>query len=126
MSTAYSISGALSLPPDAGQPVASIVFSGAATFTSKVDLDLVLTGSGTHVVNMGSIASPGAKLVLLEVDDGASAAVNVRVNGGSSTGQTEICSGGFLVLSSPSPTTGITAISIVFTADVTVHVHLLS
>jgi len=126
VATQFTISGALSLPPDAGQPLASIPFNGAGSFSSKVDLELNLTGSGSKDVDLGSVEAPGAKCVLIEVDSNAlSEPINVRFNGGSDTGQLEIAPGGFLAYSNPVPTGGITAITIVYTTDNRVRLRVL-
>jgi hypothetical protein len=50
--------------------------------------------------------------------------ISVQVNG-SATGQVEISGGGFLVLGSPTPSSGITSLDIVYTNNVTVRVLLL-
>jgi len=108
----------LKLPGDTGLALDSIPFSFSSTYTQKSEFDSQLTGSGTFAVPFGTVVSPGAKVVAIKVDAGATAPVNARFNGGGASGQVEIAAGGFIILTAPSPTAGITSIDIVYTADV--------
>lgn len=123
----FVISGELTLPPDDGAaPVASTV-SVSGSFLSEEGGRLVLVGSGTKVVSFGSVGAPGAKAVYIEYlqpstgPDGAP--LNVSFNGGS--GSVEISCGGFLLLGSPAPVVGVTALSIAYTTDAALRVRLI-
>lgn len=126
MSTPFTISGSLALPPDTGQPIGQIPFAGSSTFESKADFEFKLTGSGTQAVDFGSVGAPGAKGVLVEVDsDAAAAPVNLRFNGGGSSGQMEVSPGGFYAYFSPTPSAGLTSMDIVYTTACRVRVRVL-
>jgi len=123
MSTPFSFSGTLKVPLDLGIPeeMLNVVFSSAYDqyCLSKMDL----TGAGTKSVPFGNLGAPGAKFVLVKVDATALAApVNLRWNGGNSSGQQEISPGGFLLLGSNAPVSGMTSLDIVYTTNVTVRV----
>jgi hypothetical protein len=123
MTTPYTFQGALNLPGDTGLVAESIPFNFSSAFGSKIIDGLQLAGSGTFVVNFGTIASPGAKFIAIRVEpDVAAAPVNLRWNGGGSSGQVEVAPGGFLILASPTPVAGITALSLVYTTNVTVSI----
>lgn len=121
MSKAFSLSGSLNYPPDSGQPAAARAFSQSGTFTSKAEKELVLVGAGTQVVDFGTVAK--AKAVQVEVRADSNAPVGLIFNGGAE--QIEVSPGGFLVVGSPTPSTGITALSIVHTDDANVDVYIL-
>ena len=119
----FTLAGELSYPPDDGQPAAPQPFSVQQTFEHEVKLKLELTGSDTKVVGFGSLAAPGAKAILIEVDKESLAPVNLRFNGGSD--DLEVSPGGFHAQGNPAPSAGITALSIVHTQDATVRVRIL-
>jgi hypothetical protein len=129
VSVPFSFSGTLLYPPDSGAPNAQVSVAGAGAFTQKAEFKFELSGSGTQDVNFGSIATAGAKFILIEVEPDTSlgaAPINVRVNGGDSTGQIEIAPGGAFLLYSPVPTAGgVLALSLVYTAAATVWVRVL-
>ncbi len=126
MPTPFTLSGSLALPPDTGQPIGQIPFSGSASFESKADLEFNITGAGTQVVPFGSVGAPGAKGILVEVDASSNGApVQLRFNAGDADGQLEVAPGGFLAFFSPVPATGITALSIVSTTANRVRVRVL-
>lgn len=117
----YSLQGSFIFPPDDGQPTATRSFSISGQFASKNESIYILTGSGTLAVNLGTIAA--VKAALIEVDPGSLAPVNVRINAGVTS--QEISPGGFMAYSNPSPSAGVTAISILYTMDARVQVYLL-
>jgi hypothetical protein len=121
MSTAFSISGTLNYPPDDGQPVASRPYSQSGNFDSKLELDLVLTGAGTHVVGMGTVAA--VKGMLIEVTPTSQASVSIKINGGDD--EWEVSPGGFIAYSNPTPDEAIEDISIVYAADCRVQLRAL-
>jgi hypothetical protein len=121
MSKAFSAQGSLTYPPDTGQPSAVRAVSQSGTFASKQEAELVLVGSGTHVVDFGTVAK--AKAVLVDVHADSAAPAGLIFNGGAEP--IEVSPGGSLQINSPSPATGITALSIVHTDDVNVDVYIL-
>lgn len=121
MATPFTFSGSLVYPPDAGQPNAARAFSNSGNFDVKAEYEYALVGAGTQVVDFGSVAN--AKGALVELASDAGAPVNLRVNGG--TDDIEVAPGGFFCLSSPSPSVGLSALSIVHTANAKVSVYIL-
>lgn len=125
MLTPFTLEAKLLLPPDVGLPPDPIVLSVAMQFDSEADFVFKLTGSGIKAVDLGSIADPGIKGLLIKVDTNpTSAPVLVKING-SSTGGIEISPGGGLSYASPNPLAGITQLDIVYTTAVTVRVWAL-
>lgn len=117
----FIITGNLNFPPSTGLPNIDIPFSGQSTFTQKGNDRLVLTGSGTHSVDLGSISTLGLKgWAALHEDDGAAAPINIRINSG--TDDREISRGGFELYFNPSPASGLLSLDIVHTTDVCVRV----
>lgn len=125
----FTSSVTASFPTDAGKSPVDHDNTVAGTFESKVDLDLVLTGSGTQTVDFGSIATNGAKVVQIEVDPDSSPAaapVNVQFNGAGAPGNIEISPGGHMNITNPNPTAGgILSMDIVHTTNACVHVRIL-
>ena len=125
MATPFTLSGELLLPVDPGQPNSTAPFSVVDSFDSKVDYELNYTGSGTETVSLGTLTL-GAKAVLLELEFGAAVApINLRFNGGGSSGQIEVSAGGFFAFASPVPATGITLLDIVHTTAVKIRLRVL-
>lgn len=123
----YTLSAAVTLPPDDGQPIATRDLIASGSFTHKVESELVLPASGTRVIDFGTIPSTGAKLVMVEypLTTVADAPINLLLNGG--IVGIPLSPGGGAILSSPTPTgAGITALSIVHTTTGTVKVTLLA
>jgi hypothetical protein len=123
----YTVEVTATLPPDDGQPLATLDYQSSGTFTHKSEQELVLSGSGTQVVSFGSIPSTGAKLLFVEYpqESVSNAVINLRING--SEDDIPLFPGGSLLISNPSPTgTGITALSLVHTAVATVRVTALA
>ncbi len=124
--TPFTLSGNLSYPPDTGEPNANRPFSGSGSFSSNVENVLQLVGAGTYVVGMGTVPAAGAKGLLVEVDPATTAVpIQVQYNTGTAAGAVEVSPGGFFAYFNPNPVAGITAISIVYTADVGVRVRVL-
>lgn len=125
MSTPYSINGTLNYPADATLPADPVPFSASGSFDHEASAVLKLSGAGTKVVDMGTIPAGGAKAVLVKLDAGSGIPpIDVIVNGGNQPVQ--VSPGGFILVSNPTPTTGITALSIVYTAPCTVRVWALA
>jgi hypothetical protein len=125
MSTPFTLEGKLLLPPDVGLPPDQLTLSLASQFDSEADFVFQFTGVGSKSIDLGSIASPGIKGLLIKVDPSASASpVIVKVNG-SATGGLEIAPGGGLLFGSPNPSAGITQLDITYSTAVTVRVWAL-
>lgn len=124
MSTPYSINGSLNYPADATLPADQVPIAASGSFGHEASAVLNLTGAGTKVVDMGTIPAAGAKAVLVKVDAGASVTpITVAINGGSQPVQ--VSAGGFILISNPSPTAGITALTITHTSSCVVRVWAL-
>jgi hypothetical protein len=123
----FSAQASLSFPPDDGKPLASIVEALAGTFEQKVDDKLKFIANGTHVIGMGSIVAPGAKVLLVEYEATKGTEnqqpVTVTINGG--LVPLELSPGGFLLLANPVPAAGVTAVSITNTGIANVRVRVL-
>lgn len=132
MSSPVSISGKTSFSPGRGAPVVDLPFGAALQYDSKADDELVLTGSGTRALDLGTVSSAGLKLLIIELDaasptqGGTPEPIFVRLNGAGATGQEEIAPGGGKALWSPNPVAGITAVTIVYSADVRVRYRAFS
>lgn len=129
MSTPFTISGKLEVPPDAGQPNAPIPFGLSSNYDSALNgVEFTFLGSGTKAIDLGTIPSAGLKGLLIKVDAAGPtpgvtpAPIFVRLNGASATGQEEISPGGFKAMMSPNPSAGITALTIVYASDVRVRI----
>jgi len=118
----FVLQGTLSYPPDVNQQPVAIPFGGSGNYTALLDVRLVMTGPGTEVVPFGTVAGVKVMLIEYEMTTGA-APVQINVNGG--TDDIELSPGGSWAYTSPTPVAGITAISIVRTADAVVRVRLL-
>ena len=114
MAVPFAFTGALSVPPSPTGAAAPIAANQSGQYDSRAEHDLQLTGSATHTVGLGTVGSPGAKFVLVQVISGA---VMVRQNGAGSAGQTELTAGGMMLVGNPVPTAGITQVDLVHTAD---------
>ena len=121
MSKAFSIQASLNYPPDVGQVVASRAVSQAGNFDSKVEYEYVFTVEGTQVVDLGSVAK--ATAIMVEVGADSSDPISLVFNDGAEP--IEISPGGFVAISSPTPSVGITALSIVHGDDAKVNVYIL-
>jgi len=122
----FQLTGQLTYPPDDGEPNADNPFSLSSSFDSEAKFKYELTGSGSKVVDFGSIDTVGAKVVLIELATDATAPVMVQLNGGGATGQVELSAGGVWALGSPNPTiNGVLSLTLVHTAAATVRVRIL-
>lgn len=126
--TPFTAAVTATYPPDDGVAAAARSNSVSGTYQHKAEFDLVLEGTGSQVVDFGSLLAAGAKVVQIEVDSvapgGTAAPINVVINGGADTW--EISQGGHLQHCSPAPTAaGITAMTINHTQDARVMVRLL-
>lgn len=124
----FSLVGTLNMPGGPGLPNDPIAATISAAFNSQAEFKLELADPGeegdTQDVNLGTIGSPGAKCLFIAYEAAAGAApVQVLVN--DSEVGIEIATGGFLLVGSPVPVSGITSLSIVYTSAATVRVWAL-
>ena len=122
MSLAFEILGNFKFPVYDGGDLVPIPFAASGSYTAQDGGILTLTGSGTEVVDLGTVAKAKALLILVGTGVGA-AEVGVKLNG--QTTATPITPGGGMVLWSPTPDTGISSLSIDYTSDITVQVVTL-
>ena len=127
MAAPFTFTGALLFPADPGANPTPISANLAASFNQLVADTESLIGSGTKTIDLSALnAGAGASFVLVKVDaQSTPQTVNLRWNGGSSTGEQEVSTGGFFVVGSPNPQAGLTSLVIVWTAPVTVRVWAL-
>jgi hypothetical protein len=110
----FTFTGTLSVPLIDGQPSVPLPFNFAGQYKSKEIHDLNFTDAGTVSVSMGTIAEPGAKLIIVEhVPVVGASPVTVFYNGlGEGNPGKELAPGGIDLYYNPSPVSGITSISI--------------
>lgn len=125
MGTPFSLQATLSLPGTPGLPVDAIVFSMAAQYDSKAEFEYNLpSGSGTKVVDFGTMPALGAKAIVVHYEPlAAGPVIALTINGG--TQPLELTPGGMFVFASPTPAVGITAMTLAFTAAGRLRVWLL-
>lgn len=118
----FTVSGTLQYPPDEGQQQVSLPFGLSNSYTSLLDVKLNLTGTGTKTVPFGSVDA--AKLLLVEYEAAqGQQPVLLTFNAGSD--ELEISSGGLLLLVSPTPQAGVSALTLAHTSAATVRVRIL-
>lgn len=125
MATSVSASAQLALPGSTGLTAQSIPFTFSGTYTSKTELDITLTGTGTYVVPFAGVTK--ARVVVVHhvaPESGTPEVVALRLNG-STDDSIELSPGGWSFSVNPVPDTGVTALSIVHTTDVRVLIWLL-
>jgi hypothetical protein len=122
MSTPWSILATLNFPGAPSLPATGIPANVTGSFDQNAIAEFDLTGVGTKVV--GNLPAAGAKALLIALEAGVGVApVLITLNG--SLTPIEISSGGFIIIANPSPSAGVTAISIAHTAACTVRVWAL-
>jgi hypothetical protein len=123
--TPVTFTGTLQIPADSSLPPDQVPFNSAFSVTSaQPDQILNVTGSGTQAVPFGTVAGPGAKLVAVRYDAQQGAAPILLHMNGDTTHPIELSPGGFIVLASPNPTAGITALTFDYTATCQVKVWI--
>jgi hypothetical protein len=129
MGTPFTVSNTLNLPGAPGVAAQPLPLVASGEYEVKAEFEYKLTGAGTQVVGMGSVGAPGAKLLRIVVVSGR---VTVRFNGGGSSGELEVSAKagppvvpGHLDYFNPDPSAGVTAISLVYTADALVRLWAL-
>lgn len=111
----FTLTCTLKLPLIDGQPDVSLPFNFSGQYKSKEIHDLNFTGAGTLAVPMGTIASPGALLIVIEhvAMQGASP-ILVKYNG-ASQGK-ELAPGSADLYFNLAPSAGVTSISFDYTS----------
>jgi hypothetical protein len=123
--TPVTFTGTLQLPADATLPADQVPFNAAVTITSaQPDQILNVAGSGTQAVPFGTVGSPGAKLVAVRYDAQAGAMPILLHMNGDTLHPIELTPGGFIILASPNPAAGITALTFDYTASCQVKVWI--
>lgn len=116
----YSFAGTLSFTPySGGQPV-PVPFNASGNFSSKSDDKYEIVGAQTKAVDFGTSPAAGAKVVLVIYEQGT-APVQLQIGAQS----IELKPGGAFLYFDPSPTAGVTAASLITTADATVRCVVL-
>lgn len=116
MPTAFTTEAKLNLPGTPGLPVDAILFAMQGQYGSKIEFefDLPIT-AGTQAVNFGTLPSTGVKAALIYYEPASGAPpVAIVINGGNQP--IELSTGGFFLYASPSPSVGITSMSVTHTA----------
>lgn len=124
MSTPFSFVANFNLPGTPGLPDQPIPVNFLGQYDKKAEFELTFTGSGTQTVNLGSIVSPGAKLLILLQDAMTNAQV-VLVKPNASLTALEVAPGGGVVWFNPTPVAGLTSLAFDFTAPGKVRVWVL-
>lgn len=119
----FTLTSVLSFPPIDGQPLIPVPFNYSGQYKSRGIHDLYFTGTGTFVVPMGTIASPGALVCIVEHVPVTGAMPIVLLYNGASQGK-ELAPGGGDLYYNPAPVAGITSLSFSYIALGRVRVWL--
>jgi hypothetical protein len=110
-------------PPDEGLPPDDLPFIVAISAEQRTVQRLKLTGSGSKVVDFGTIGSAGAKLVVVSLETGVGVLpITCRFNG--AAGNMEVSPGGFFCVASPLPVAGVFSMEIFHTANAAAKVWI--
>jgi hypothetical protein len=113
--TPFTFNGTLLIPGDASLPQDPVPFNMTSQFASENKQVLNLVGTGSKAIPFGTVTSVGLTGLLLKVDPNPTGQpILVTLNG--SLTPVEISPGGFLVLASPAPVAGVTAITVAWTS----------
>lgn len=123
MTSPMAFTGALQLAGDPSLPQEPIPFNFSGQYASLAEFVLNLA-SGTTEVPFGSIASPGAKGVLIRYDAQPSPATAILATINAGDEPIELAPGGFIAYFSPAPSAGITSLSIAATQPCVVRIWL--
>ena len=119
----FTVSITLQLSSDE-QAAAPVQFDFSSAADSLVTYRLKLVGSGSKLLDFGTLPAAGAKLMLIAVDAVQGVASVVVTVNGNSAGE-EITAGGAKLFVSPSPVFGVTSVTLVWSADTSVRVWVL-
>lgn len=128
MGAPFSTQGTLNLPGAPGLPADPLPFGFAGQYDAKANFEYLLPAlAGSKVVDVGSIPVVGAKfmLVVLEDVDANTPSPPILITTNASSHPIEVTAGGFMCVGNPSPTAGITSLSIAYTGAGKVRVWLL-
>lgn len=125
MSTPFQVVATLNLPGAPGLPADAIPFGLSNQYDSKAEFEFNLpSSSGTQAVNFGTMPAAGAKCAIVVYEPSTSApVVHLTINGADDP--LELASGGFWAFGSPTPTDGLTSLSIAYTGAGRIRVWLL-
>lgn len=126
---AFSISGKLEFPVEEGADLRSVPFLLTGPFDQFEGTGRKLIGAGSWDIDLSTIAPDGVKVLVIRVAAPSLLGtpvppVVVSVNGQVGAG-VEVSVDGFLVLASPTPTAGVSSLTITHTDDVFVYVWAL-
>lgn len=124
MATPFSFTSNFNLPGTPGLPDQPIPVNFLGQYDKKAEFEFVLSGSGTQTVNLGNIASPGAKLLVF-LQDSIINAAPVLVKPNSTTTPLEVAPGGGIIWFNPTPAVGLTSLAFDYTAPGKVRAWLL-
>jgi hypothetical protein len=122
---AATLSGILKFPPFEGQSNAEVPISASFTFEKKVELEDVVTGSGTVTADLSAFGPDGAKMVVVfykASTEATATPVLVTINAGVETEQLQV--GGFKISYNPVPAAagGILSVEIAHTGQAEIAV----
>lgn len=125
MSSPYSITGSLSFVPDSGLAALAIPLLVSGQFDESVSLKLDIAAAGDTTVPVAGLGSgTGLKALLVKLDAGSVVSpIIVKLNG-AVTGA-EVSGGGFVLISNPTPTSGVTAVVVTAGSACTVRAWAL-
>lgn len=127
---AFSLSGKLEFPVEEGADLRSVPFLLSGNFDQFETGGRRLVGAGSWEVDLSTFAPDGVKALVVRAAPPSLTgdpvppivvSVNGQVGGG-----IEVSVGGFLVLASPDPSSGVVSLDIAHTADVFVYVWALA
>jgi hypothetical protein len=113
------------MPEGANLPTEPLPFAIANQYDSRVEYELALPSSaGTKELDFGTLPTAGCKAILVIYDAQVSAApVSIAFN--SSLTPIELSTGGFIVYASPTPSVGITEMSVAYTTSGKLRIWIL-
>ena len=124
--TPLIFSGSLSFPPDPGGSNLPVAINFANQFNQLQAFTESLSGSGSKVFDLSALnGGDGATALLVKVDSQPSGTPPIFLKPNSESTGMEIQPGGFLVYGNPSPASGITELTVVYTGIATVRIWAL-
>jgi hypothetical protein len=122
----FTFNGTLSFPVDDGQPNSSVVVALSSLYQHQSSAKYELTGSGSKSVDFSTIATTGARCIVVEVlPDPSPAALPINVTFNAGTDTLQLSAGGFLVYANPNPAVGgVLSLTLAHTSAATVRVHV--
>lgn len=113
------------MPEGANLPTEPLPFSIANQYDSRVEYELALpSATGTKELDFGTLPSTGCKALII-IYDAQTGAAPVHIAFNDSLTPVELSAGGFIVLASPNPSTGITGMSVAHTTSGKLRIWIL-